>query len=65
MNKREILMKNAGKIPEFQSIDVLTAVPLTFSRIVWDEWGVVFLDRMPHGCGIRAYMDVFTACHGK
>jgi hypothetical protein len=27
-----------------------TAVPLTFSHIVWDELGVVFLGRMPHDC---------------
>ena len=24
------------------------------------DW--VVIDRVPHGCGTRAYMDVFTAC---
>jgi len=40
----------------FGSLDS-TAVPLTFKQIVWDELGVIYHDRMPHGCGIRAYMD--------
>ena len=36
-----------------------TAVPLNVRGMEWDPLPE---DRMPHGRGIRAYMDVFTAC---